>query len=179
MTAIVAVSQGSKMLFGSDSAATADDALATMADAKVFRHGEVLFGCAGSFRAAQLVRYAFSPPKKRGDLDKYMATTFMDALREVLTKGGHATKKDQEETIDASILVGYRGTLFVVYGDFGIERVRDPFNAIGSGSAPALGALYATRDQGATKSRVLVALRAAEAYTASVRSPFAVISNDP
>lgn len=56
-----------------------------------------------------------------------------------------------------------------------VDAVPDgAFAAIGSGAAPALGALYATKT-GAVETRVRLALEAAEAFRSDVRRPFVVI----
>lgn len=170
------------MVVGADSAVGFDDGtyLNVMGETKVWRHGDYLMGAAGAARGCNIARYVFVPPKPRGrDLDRFMATTFVDALREAMFKGGHTLKEDHSrEEIETELLVAVRGTLYTVYGWFDIERARDNYTAIGCGTRPALGALYVTKDMGATPKRVRLALEAAEAYDAYVRRPWTVLTND-
>jgi len=186
MTCIVAVAgPKGRVVMGGDSAATGYD-FDQISDAedKVFRIGEFVIGGAGSVRGYQLAKYAFVPPKRltRTPLDAYMVTSFIDSLRETWKKGGHLfrSKDDEpsEERIGTSLLIGYRGMLWIVDDDLQIVRTRDDYAAIGSGALPALGALWATQAEGATKARVMTALRAAERFNAAVRGPFTVISNE-
>ena len=173
-----------RIILGADSAST-DDSFGqnSVAGEKVWKDGEFLFGGAGSWRGLQLARYAFTPPKRgRVSLDKYMVTSFIDGLRETWKKGGHLFKHVEEddlkeEAVGTDLIVGYHGALWVVYGDLQIVRMRDDYVAIGSGTDSALGALYATKEHGATRSRVLTALRAAATYNAAVRAPFVTVES--
>lgn len=175
------------MVFGGDSAST-DDMFGqtSAAQDKVWKIGDFLMGGAGSWRGLQLARYAFIPPKRgRAAIEPFMVTTFIDALRDVWKKGGHLFKSDKddsdpkEETVSTDLMIGYRGELWVVRGNLQILKMREDYAAIGSGTDAALGALYATRNGGATNARVLTALRAAERYNAAVRGPFRIIDNKP
>ncbi len=184
MTCVVGVvGPRGQMILGGDSASTEDwGGQVSSAQEKVWPVGEFLIGGAGSWRGLQLARYAFKPPKRgRKAIDVYMVTDFIDALRETWKKGGHLASAKQgddfhEETISTNLIVAYRGSLWIIEGDLQILPMRDPYAAIGSGVDVALGSLYATREQGATKARVLTALRAAERYNNAVRSPFIVVA---
>lgn len=183
MTCIVGiVGPKGRMVIGGDSAVSFEGThLEVMAETKVWCTGDYLMGASGDARGCNVARYVFQPPKPRGrDLDRFMATTFIDALRDAMLKAGHTFKEEQSrETIDTNLLIGVRGVLYTVFESFDIERPRDEYAAIGCGTRPALGALYATRGQGATAKRVRLALEAAETYDAAVRRPFVVISNEP
>lgn len=174
MTCIAGVVEGDRVFIGGDSAGVvADDfSLTVRADQKVFRNGDFIFGFCGSFRLGQLLRYAFTPPKRnRRDVHRYMVTTFIDAVRETLKRGGLAKKEHDVEDIDGSFLVGYRGRLFIIDGDYQVGEAVDGFAAIGCGGAIAQGALFVT-DGADPKRRVRRALEAAERYSGGVRRPF-------
>src|SRR5919109_4864584 len=94
MTAIVGLADESKVWIGGDSAGVAGLSLTVRADEKVFRRGEWVFGFTGSFRAGQLLRYSLNVPEPRGDLAKFLATEFIDAVRYCLKGGGVARKKN-------------------------------------------------------------------------------------
>ncbi len=187
MTCIVACADKGKVVIGGDSALTDEDfQQLSMAETKVFRHGpnaEFLVGGSGSARGGQLLRFKFTPPKHpaKMDPDRYMATLWVDALRDTLKAGGHVyfEAHGSEESSTTNALIGYRGSIWVMYGaDFQIERVRDNFVAIGSGSQLALGAMHATQGMGATRARVEVALKAACAFNAACRPPFTILTLD-
>jgi ATP-dependent protease HslVU (ClpYQ) peptidase subunit len=176
MTCIVGVVEGDRIFMGGDSSATSgNDELSLRADQKVFRTGDFLIGFAGSFRAGQLMRYAFDPPKRpaRMDVHRYMVTHFVDAMREALKRGGSAKRDHEEELIPTSILVGYRGRLYQINSDYDVGEAVDAFDAVGSGSQPALGALVVTHGMEPRK-RIRGALEAAERFSQSVRRPFYV-----
>lgn len=184
MTVIVAIADRGRVIMGGDSALTDEDfSQLSMAETKVFRQGEFLVGASGSSRGGQLIRFRFKPPKHppRMDPDKYMATLWVDELRRVFKDGGHLYFEEagSEESSGTNALIGYRGSIWVMYGaDFQVERVRDPYLAIGSGGPIAFGALHATQTEGAKRGRVEAALRAACAYNAACRPPFTILTLD-
>jgi hypothetical protein len=159
---------------GGDSAGVGGYSLTVRADQKVFKNGPMLFGFTSSFRMGQLLRYALTVPDHdpRVSVDKYMATTFIDAVRDCLKSHGFA-RKDAESESGGTFLVGYRGQLFVVHDDYQVGRSADGFDAVGCGHEIAKGALYATAHLRGKK-RVAVALEAAERFSAGVRSPFCI-----
>jgi len=176
MTVIAGLVEGDRIFMGGDSASSNNDGdLVMRADQKVFRNGPFLIGFAGSWRMGQLLRYAFVPPKhpKRQDTYRFLVTTFIDAVRDCLRRGGFASKIHDVEEIDGVFLLGYRGRLFIVDADYQVAEAIDGFLAIGSGGQIAQGALSAT--QGVDpKKRVRQALEAAERYNTGVRRPFYV-----
>ncbi|GAA5196193.1 hypothetical protein GCM10023322_64560 [Rugosimonospora acidiphila] len=176
MTAIVGLVHQGAVFIGGDSAGVSDWNLAVRADAKVFRKDMYLFGFTTSFRMGQLIRYSLQLPDPEGDLVGFMATRFVDALRDCLKSGGWAKKENDREE-GGTFLVGVRGRLFAVYDDYQLSMPADGFAAVGCGDQVALGALYATADTGMKpRKRIKVALSAAERFSAAVRSPFVCMS---
>lgn len=165
---------------GADSAGIAGLDLTVRADRKVFRNGPFLFSITGSFRMGQLLRYALTPPAHPDalDTDYYMATTFIDAVRECFASGGYRRKDNGVET-GGTFLVGYRGRLFRVCSDFQIGESIDQYDAIGSGGEVARGALYVANKpylEFGPRDKLLYALHAAEQHSAGVRGPFHIES---
>ncbi|AGL18763.1 hypothetical protein [Actinoplanes sp. N902-109] len=172
MTAIVGLVAGKRVLIGGDSAGVAGMSLTVRADAKVFRKDRYLFGFTTSFRMGQLLRYSLTLPRPDGDLDAFMATTFIDALRDCLKTGGWAMK-DNEREEGGTFLVGVKGRLFAIHDDYQVAQAADGYAAVGCGDQIALGALHATEGLGLEpRHRVLRALAAAERFSAGVRGPF-------
>ena len=176
MTCIAGLVDNGKVYMGGDSAAMDGYYnLAILAKPKVFRNGEFVFGVSGSGRLIWLLQYAFTPPVHHPDvpLDKYMATSFVDAVRECFKGAGVAEKKNEVESFESVFLVGYRGRLFTLQSDYwGVEETNN-FASIGCGGQIALGAMYATPDL-PPEQRIRKALEAAERFSAGVRGPFQI-----
>lgn len=174
MTCIVGLVDNKRVYIGGDSAGVGDYDLTVRADAKVFHNGPFLFGFTSSFRMGQLLRYAFKPPKHDSDLSdyEYLVTTFVDALRECLKAGGWARKENEQEGA-GTFLLGYRGHLYRIEGDYQVGEGADSYGACGCGQSVALGAMYASEGQ-EPKRRIKTALAAAERFSAGVRGPFVV-----
>ncbi|MEV6344085.1 hypothetical protein [Actinoplanes sp. NPDC051851] len=179
MTAIVGLARRGTVLIGGDSAGVTGMDLSVRADAKVFRKDGYVFGFTSSFRMGQLIRYSLSPPAPAADLDRFMATTFVDALRDCLKSGGFA-RKEEEQEVGGTFLVGVRGRLYTLYDDYQVAQSADGYAAVGCGDRAALGALYATAGTGMKpRKRVRLALGAAERFSAGVRGPFTVVALRP
>jgi hypothetical protein len=178
VTAIVGLVHQGTVYVGGDSAGVSGYSMTVRADAKVFTVGPYLLGFTTSFRMGQLIRYALDPPTPAGDdLDRFMATTFVDAVRACLKAGGWAKKENDREE-GGTFLVGVAGRLFTVEEDYQVGASADGYAAVGGGSEIALGALFATaRTRMAPERRVLVALQAAERFSAGVRGPFICLSH--
>jgi hypothetical protein len=142
----------------------------------VFQRGPYLMGFTTSFRMGQLLRWSLEAGEPTGDLDEFMATVFVDAVRKCLKDGGFA-KKDAEREEGGTFLVGVNGRLFTVHNDYQVAAQVSPYAAVGCGADIALGALYATQPgAGDPSGRLLLALAAAERHSAGVRSPFTILS---
>jgi ATP-dependent protease HslVU (ClpYQ) peptidase subunit len=184
MTCIVGVEGPERVVIGGDSAGvTDDDLLVVRADEKVFSllGGELVLGFTDSFRMGQLLRYSLRLPRRDArdaaygaDPDRFMATTFVDAVRSCLKKGGFARKEDEAEA-GGTFLVGWRARLYEVDDDYQVGRSVSGYTAVGGGAEIAFGALHAT-DGVDPSERVERALEAASAHSATVRPPFVVLA---
>lgn len=174
MTCIVGYVEGNTVWIGGDSAGVGGYSLTIRADLKVFRNGPMLFGFTSSFRMGQLLRWALLIPDHdpRVAVEKYMATTFVNAVRECLKSHGFAKKVNDVEE-GGTFLVGYKGRLFCIGDDYQVQEAAEPFDAVGCGHEIAKGALFATT-AASGRERVERALQAAERFSAGVRAPFHV-----
>lgn len=181
MTCIVGIAQGGRVWLGGDNAGfIGGGTILQHNNGKVFKSGEFVMGCAGRRRFGELARYAFKPPAiKIKDVERYMVTTFIDALREALRGKGYLFSTNGQESADQDngdgMLVGVRGGLYFVGCDFTASMVADGIFSIGCGQDYALGALYATATA-EPEVRIGVALAAAERYSDGVVGPFHVVS---
>jgi ATP-dependent protease HslVU (ClpYQ) peptidase subunit len=185
MTCIVGIAHPGGVTIGGDSAGVAGHDLTLRKDSKVFalEGGRVVFGFTSSFRMGDLLRYGLDLPNRdrSGDLDRWMRTAFIDAVRGCLKAGGYATVNNGVET-GGVFLVGIEGRLFRVESDFQVGESAHGVDAVGCGASFALGALLALGgaaigmgDHAAlAEHRARQALRIAETCSAGVRGPFRV-----
>lgn len=179
MTAIVAVEGPSSVWLGGDAAATwPDHSRQTLTSEKVWRHGEWAFGSCGSLRLLQLLRHVLvvpQAPDSVDDLDRFIVTDFIDAVRATLLDAGVTQSKDGVETMDESdFVVALRGRVYTVQGDFSVVRSSLGYAATGSGIDLALGSLYSTQSL-SPRTRIRKALEAAAMHNASVAPPFTIL----
>lgn len=173
MTCIVGLVDKGDVYIGGDSAGVAGLSLSIRADEKVFGNGPFVMGFTTSFRMGQLLRYKFSPPAQtvhQNDME-YMVTSFIDAARQCFSGNGFG---DKDATVGGTFLVGYKGNLYNVEGDYQVGKSQAPFDAVGCGSDLALGSLYSTEGLSPEK-RINLALSAASTFSAGVAPPFVIL----
>lgn len=180
MTCIVAVADKDKVYMGADTYGSSYSSGTYVDNPKCFINGEFLIGCTSTFRIIDLLRYALSVPKVhpefQNDPDKYMRTVFIDSVRRCFKDNGCLSIEGGVEH-GGNFLVGYRGKIYEVQGDFSILNVPDYGASVGSGENAARGSLFTTKDmkQLKPKERVLKALESAVAVVPSVRGPFVTL----
>jgi ATP-dependent protease HslVU (ClpYQ) peptidase subunit len=176
MTCVVGLAENGRVWMGADSATTWDDTkLVIASNPKVFRVGPLVIGYCGSGRVGRLLQYSLTPPPVRNmPADKYVAITLVEAIRKCLFEGGVTHKENNEEEIPSDFLVGFKGRLWRVDGDFNVDESRHPFDSVGCGSHIALGAMHATQSL-QPRQRLMAALRAAQEFNYAVRAPFVVL----
>jgi len=179
MTAIAAIVDDEGTVYmGGDSAGVSDLHVSVRKDPKVFKNGLFIMGFTSSFRMGQLLHYAFTPPEhpKNIGVDRYMNTIFIDAIRDCLIEGGYAEIKSNREH-GGTFIVGYKGRIFEIADDFQVGFPATSYTAIGCGYELCLGSLHSTEKIKAdAKTRIKMALKAAEAFSGGVRGPFVIQS---
>ncbi|MBB3752467.1 hypothetical protein FHT44_004979 [Mycolicibacterium sp. BK634] len=176
MTCIVGVEHKHGVLIGADSCGSAGTSMTIRADEKAFVNGPYIMGYTTSYRMGQLLRYKLDPPiptaQDLRDLDRFIATTFIDAVRTTLNEGGFAKIEDQREEA-GNFLVGIAGRLYNIDEDYQFARNMAGFDSVGCGYELALGSLHTTARYRITpKERVRMALEAAAAFSSGVAPPF-------
>lgn len=181
MTCCVGIEiDGGVLLAGDTMAQSGQMKLPRHGDApKTFMRGEFGYAWSGSVRHSQIVRYGFNPPDipVGCNLDAYMCTLWVDALREHLKDVGYSKVENNVETSPDYGLVAVRGRLYCCYTNFEVSRLPWGYNAVGCGAPYALGALRVT---GATwakpeltpRERATLALEAAEYHSSGVQRPW-------
>lgn len=179
MTAIAAVVHDGKVYVGGDSAGVGVRSLSLeqRSDPKVFVNGPYVMGFTSSFRMGQLLHWAFTPPTHHSEVEdeRFMSTAFVDAVRSCLKAGGYAKKENDVESA-GTFIVGYHGKLWVIEDDYQVAEPLADFTAVGCGYNLCLGSLHSTETIPATPpaERIILALGAAERFSAGVRGPFTV-----
>lgn len=175
MTCIVGIAHPGRAVFiGGDSAGVAGLDLRIRRDQKVFNNGQFVFGCTSSFRMIQLLRYKLLVPNRhpQHDVMAFMATTFIDCVRQTLKDGGFAGKSNEVES-GGTFLVGHAGRLFSVHNDYQVAESADGFDSCGCGESYALGSLLTTKNSKHTvQDRLKMALECAAHFSAGVVGPF-------
>jgi len=167
MTAIVGVTQGTRVYMGSDSAISSDEYIGRSANPKIFKKKGLLIGGAGSSRCWTLIKNNLFPrvrQKKELAID-YIESAVVSGIRKVVKENGGPME-------GYTFLVGYRGKLFEVMDDWGVCEYIENYAAIGSGYLPCLGSLYTTAHWKDPVKRIRVALEASAKFVPSVEGPF-------
>lgn len=176
MTCIVGALGKDGVYIGADSAGITGSNKFIRKDVKVFKIKDFVIGCTSSFRMIQLLRFSFKPPKikKKQDTYEYMCTDFIDAVRSCFKAGGYIHIENSEET-GGIFLVGYKNRLFKIESDFQVGELFDSYAAVGCGSDYALGTMFALQDTNMTiEEKIILALEAAEKFSAGVSRPFII-----
>jgi len=184
MTCIVGVEHEGGVLIGGDSAGSSTEYISTRLDTKVFAVGPYAMGFTSSYRMGQLLRYTLEPPMPThddlDDMDRFIATKFIESVRKVLKDGGFTKITDgvnQEQ--GGNFLVGIAGRLYAIEDDFQFSRNAAGYESVGSGYHLALGSLHTTAEFDLTpRQRVEYDLNAAAGFCPSVAGPF-VLFNAP
>jgi ATP-dependent protease HslVU (ClpYQ) peptidase subunit len=148
MTTIAAVQGDGWAVVGYDSRVSViepDGRIYTMSKAtgKLVKNGEYLIGTAGDLRILNLMSFVFKPPtvpRANTNLNKFMITTFVPALRTCLEE--NLVSKDGEHGSDLIVVV--RGKIYEIGSQYEwCEDVKGIYS-IGSGADYALGSLYSS-----------------------------------
>lgn len=177
MTCIVGIVGKKHIYMGGDSAGVGGLSLHIRADEKVFVKENMIFGITGSFRMGNLLRFKLQIPEHPVKMDnyEYMCTAFIDAIRDCFKAGGFAHRKDDVEEMDGTFIVGYKGQLYEIEGDYQVGMLRVNYHAVGCGRDLATGAMFASQGHKLPeRQRILIALEAAEQFSAGVRGPFVI-----
>lgn len=183
MTCIVGIEHDNGVTIGGDTVSTSGW-YQNRLDRKVFELGDMVIGCCGGPRTAQLIRYKLVvPPLDIHDVDRWIACEFADAVRDVLKESGAGKSNAGVDEMDGSsaILVAVAGRLYTLHSDYQWSRNECGYHAIGSGREVATGSLHTTEAIGfiPPKRRVELAVEAACEHSASCGLPIVVMEHTP
>ena len=175
MTCIIGLETPDGVIMGGDSGSSNGYDHSATRLKKVFRRGSFLIGYTTSFRMGQILQYNLDvarQTKKQDDLE-YLATSFIDAVRDCLKAGGFKKVENEQES-GGTFLVGYKGKVYQVNADFQVNSSRDGFSAVGCGEDFAKGAMFCN-DTLSPRKRIKKALKAAEHFSNGVYGPYHII----
>lgn len=182
MTCIVGLVKNGTVWLGGDSAATDGNMDRTIIkDPKVFVKGEVGFGVCGSPKVMDALAHGMELPiQQDGDDRSFLVTTLVPAIRDGLVKLD-AAGEDKSPfgggpgiTFEGEMLVGYRGKLYKLQGNFQLIHSADGYDTTGSGGTLAMGSLKATKKMSNPRKRLLAALEASTS-NAGCAPPFVIV----
>jgi ATP-dependent protease HslVU (ClpYQ) peptidase subunit len=175
MTCIIGVVENNKVYIGGDSAGVAGHQIQIRSDEKVFVNGPFVMGFTTSFRMGQLLRYVFKPPVQSCDDDmQFMVKDFIPEIKKCFKEGGFG-----KDDAGGSFLVGYKGKLFEIHGDFQVALLADNIASVGCGADEALGAMYAMKGMDCSPAeKIIKALEIVCHLNSGVRPPFVVKENE-
>lgn len=179
MTCIVGILDNSACYIGGDTCGSNGYTYECCDHSKVFRNGDFIIGGTTSFRMLDLLEYSLTipyiKPADAEDMEKYMRTAFVDAVRSCLKTGGFAKTNNSVES-GGTFLIGYKNKLWRMQDDFSVIT-RTNYDSVGCGEVAAVGSLFTTKELGMkVEDRIETALKAAESYLVGVRGPFNILS---
>lgn len=181
MTCIVGLEDNGKVYLGGDRASVGDNHYLTLsAHPKVFQNGPFIMGYTSSFRMGQLLQYRLCVPDLPSEvpMDEFMATLFVDAVRDCLRDGGYTKIEYNQEKV-GTFLIGVEGKLYRYDDDHQVIRPNCGYDVVGCGVSVALGSLHTSSAlKVKSKDRLKMALTAASEFVTGVRGPFDYIGGD-
>ena len=166
MTVIVGLLDDNGVHLCSDRGISDDDIVVSMSTAKIRQNGPYIIGYADSPGTGQLLHYMTLPTPPKNNVEKFMRTTFISAVRKALVDSG----VDLKENAHASVLIGVSKELYLMdTSDWQVLPVS--YMAIGSGASIAMGSLYTTATWKSAEKRVKVAVSAAIDLSPSCSGP--------
>ena len=172
MTCIVAISDGDNVYMAAERGLSDDDVITAMSVPKIKQNDKYLSGYADSPGTGQLLHWIALPTPPRANIDKFMRTTWVNAVRKALTDSG----VDLKDNAHASFLVGVSGKLFFVDTvDWQVSEC--DYMAIGSGSSIAMGSLDTTQTWKSAEKRAYTAVSAAIELSPSCKGPIDSLYN--
>lgn len=191
MTCIVGIETSSGVWLGADSwscSADGDRPSFTIAESKLFKKDSLIFGSCGSIRFANVVKFLVPNIKytnKSSDPDSilgWIVRKWIPVFRKVILREGLVVGAETNHEADdtGELLLGVGGVLLAIGSDFGVERVKRGYNAIGSGASIACGALHALihNERNEPKHDLRLALEASRAHSPFVKGPFTFLSEN-
>jgi len=182
MTCIIGIKRDHTVYIGGDKIATDNDGFFhTIKDSKVFYKDSFLFGCSGSFRVTQILKYDFDIPSRDESLTdmEYLVSVFIPALQNKLEERKAVKNSDNGQEIADyfRMIFAYRKNLYSMYFDYQIQQSSDDILASGIGERIALASMKALNNLHPRK-MIEKSLEIVQELNGSVRGPFTICDTD-
>jgi ATP-dependent protease HslVU (ClpYQ) peptidase subunit len=177
MTCICGIEHKGTVWLAGDSAATDQSLNRTIIkDPKVFVRGEIAFGVCGLPKVMDALAHVIKLPTQVEDSDRaFLVGELVPAIRDGLRKLDCTHTTPEEGTyFEGAMLIGYRGKLYELQGNFQLIHSSDGWAAVGSGEALAKGSFRTTAHIKDPEKRLLTVLEAA-CDNAGVAPPFTIV----
>ena len=122
--------------------------------------------------------YCELPPVK-GDQDPYdyLINDLFPEFRLKLRAGGRLLQKEGKELLESEMMIGWRGSLYIMGMDFSVMEPQRQYEAIGIGQEYALGALHILEKvECTTRQKIKAAMDAASAHSKGCAPPYTIYS---
>ncbi|MEV2222645.1 hypothetical protein AB0E01_22535 [Nocardia vinacea] len=170
MTCIAALIADGVGYIAGDSLGSNDSTQSVYRNRKVFRRGDFLIGCAGSYRLTQILQYGLVVPARRSgrSLEDYLYVDFVDAVRAALDDSGLSKVPS-----GCSFLIVAESRIFTFQADLSLLESEDPFEACGSGEDYARATMWTMLNHGIGGPEQILteAIESASRYVPNVGGP--------
>lgn len=136
MTCIVGVEVGNKVVITGDVQGSGGNSKIFHTQPKVFEKSGIIFGYTTSYRFGQIIEHSIDKgflPSSSEDVYPWLVKEFVPHCKKVLAESGYDG--------GGVCLIGIKGQLWRLEGNFAVLRSVKGFDAVGSGSEYALGAM--------------------------------------
>jgi len=178
------VDENGRVYMIADSCGISENFVISCSTKKIVEKKDMLIGVTGSFRVLQLIRYNFTLPKHKKNLTsiEYLNKCFVPKFREVLAENGCLSEDRGIESFEATLLIGYRGELFIIESDFQVRKSIYNYEAIGAGRDVAypllffVDLLYNNKNlkQLSTRESLIFIMKSISKFFTSIEEPFII-----
>lgn len=155
MTTVAALVKGDRVYMAADRMSNTEDGYVhSLAESKLIHHVatglDILITSSGLRRVMQELRCEWQPPPYREQGwsdDEYIHELTVSLERHFKEIWDVVHDRDNDQTLDAVIMVAFHGRIWIVSPDFVHCGITDSYAAIGSGVGQAQGVLYALQNR--------------------------------
>ena len=176
MTCIIGIANDKGGVWvGGDSAVTLTEehAVLQIAEPKVFRKGNVLFGIHGSLDMVQIIRGSLSIPDDTNESEQSYPNKIADAIKACIKNKGASG------AVTSDIMFGWKTSIYqmqLTENGCLLKPFEGGYMAMGCSRSLAIGSLFSTSGESDPVVRITNALTAAAKYDFRVRPPFTILN---
>ena len=173
MTVIAALISDGIVYMGGDRGMGDESYITSPLTPKIAHNGSYLIGYANSRGTGQILHYIDLPTPDKKNLDKFMRTTFVKAIKREYYEYGVDIYDDNKGAAD--FLVGVNGRLFEISTNDWMVNEYDDYVATGSGGAFAIASLHTSSNWTNPERRIEKALECAARFSPTCSYPFDIL----